>query len=214
MVNIVNQTHSIANHFLYEMRHKDIQKDRSKFRNNLKRLGMIMAYEVSQALAYERRKVSTPLSDAEVSLLSEQPVIISILRAAMPFMDGFLEIFDQADAGFIGAYRREDSDEVAINLEYLASPSLEGKTLIVADPMLATGRSVVKALEHLTRNGVPDHIHIAAAVAAPEGIDYISKSLQSKFTIWTGALDEKLNDKAYIVPGLGDAGDLCFGPKL
>ncbi|ELR70954.1 uracil phosphoribosyltransferase [Fulvivirga imtechensis AK7] len=214
MVNILNQTHSIANHFLYEMRHKDIQKDRGKFRNNLKRLGIIMAYEVSKVLDYKKSNVSTPLADLDVELLTDQPVIISILRASMPFMEGFMEVFDQADAGFIGAYRREGVDEVDVNLEYLASPPLEGRNVIVVDPMLATGKSVIKSLDHLMSHGSPDHIHIVAAVAAPEGIDYISKSLKTQFTIWTGALDEKLNSNAYIIPGLGDAGDLCFGPKL
>lgn len=214
MVNILNHTHSIANHFLFEMRHKDIQKDRGKFRNNLKRLGIVMAYEVSKMLTYQKSRVSTPLADLDVELLTEQPVIISILRASMPFMEGFMEVFDQADAGFIGAYRREGVDEVDVNLEYLASPSLEGRNVVVVDPMLATGKSVIKSLEHLMSHGSPSHIHIVAAVAAPEGIDYISKSLKTKFTIWTGALDEKLNSKAYIIPGLGDAGDLCFGPKL
>ena len=214
MVNVLNQTHSVANHFLYEMRHKDIQKDRGKFRNNLKRLGIVMAYEVSKVLNYKMSNVSTPLADLEVELLKDQPVIISILRASMPFMEGFMEVFDQADAGFIGAYRREGAGEIDVNLEYLASPSLEGRNVIVVDPMLATGKSIIKSLDHLMSHGVPSHIHIVAAVAAPEGIDYISKSLKTQFTIWTGALDEKLNSNAYIIPGLGDAGDLCFGPKL
>lgn len=215
MLKILNQTPSIANHFMFEMRHKDIQKDRAKFRNNLKRLGMIMGYEISKTLAYHSQTVTSPLGDVKVDLLREQPVLISILRAGLPLMEGFIEVFDQADMGFIGAYRIEgNEEEIAVNLEYKAAPSLEGRTVILVDPMLATGKSIIESVNHLMANGLPAHIHIAAAVAAPEGIDYISRLLKTEHTIWTCSLDEKLNTNAYIVPGLGDAGDLSFGPKL
>lgn len=213
MLRILNQTNSIANHFLYEMRHVEIQKDRAKFRNNLRRLGLVMAYEISKSLFYKKDKVTTPLAELEVDLLIEQPVIISILRAAIPFTDGFIDTFDRADVGFVGAYRKERK-EISVNFEYMATPSLEGRTVIIVDPMLATGKSIIESINHLLSHGRPGHIHIAAAVAAPEGIDYISKMLEVEHTIWTGALDEKLNSNSYIVPGLGDAGDLCFGPKL
>ncbi|UII33429.1 uracil phosphoribosyltransferase [Fulvivirga ulvae] len=214
MLKVLNQSNSVANHFLYEMRHIETQKDRAKFRNNLRRLGVVMAYEISKALSYTKAVVETPLDTMEVDLLAEQPVLISILRAALPFSDGFTEVFDQADVGFVGAYRMEEGAEIAVNFEYMASPAVEGRVVIVVDPMLATGKSIIESIDHLLNNGKPGHIHIAAAVAAPEGIDYISKMLKVEHTIWAGALDEKLNNKSYIVPGLGDAGDLCFGPKL
>ncbi|UII21851.1 uracil phosphoribosyltransferase [Fulvivirga ligni] len=196
------------------MRHKDIQKDRLKFRNNLKRLGMIMAYEISKSLQYEATQVTTPLSDTSIDLINSRPVIIGILRAATPFLDGFMEVFDTSDVGFIGAYRVEDGDEIEATLEYKATNSLDNKTVILVDPMLATGKSLLTSVNTLAMSGKPSHIHIAAAVAAPEGIDYISQNLKMDHTIWTAAVDEKLNEQAYIVPGLGDAGDLCFGPKL
>jgi len=198
---------------MYEMRHKDIQNDRGKFRNNLKRLGTYMAFEVSKSLEYKNGKVVTPLGDASVALLDSQPVIIGILRAAIPFFDGFMDVFDQADGGFIGAYR-EESDNIAIHLDYLAAPNLEGRTVILTDPMLATGKSLVKTVNKLEERGKPAHIHIAAAIAAPEGIDYVTKNLGGNITIWVYSVDEKLNDQAYIVPGLGDAGDLSFGEKI
>lgn len=214
MLKILNQSNSVANHFLYEMRHIETQKDRAKFRNNLRRLGAVMAYEISRTLSYIKEAVTTPLGTMEVGLLAEQPILVSILRAALPFSDGFLETFDQADVGFVGAYRKEEGEEIGVNFEYMATPSLDNKVVIIVDPMLATGKSIIESINHLLNNGKPSHIHIAAAVAAPEGIDYISRMLKVEHTVWTGALDEKLNSKSYIVPGLGDAGDLCFGPKL
>ncbi|MEX2335890.1 MAG: uracil phosphoribosyltransferase [Fulvivirga sp.] len=214
MLKILNHNNSIANHFLYEMRHKVIQKDRAKFRNNMKKLGIVMGYEISMVLDYKKCTVNSPLGSAAVELLHEQPVIISILRAAIPFMEGFVEIFDQSDVGFIGAYREEDGEEIEIKLNYQAVPSIEGRNVILVDPMLATGKSIVKSINNLVSNGLPHHIHIATAVAAPEGIEHISRYIKCKHTIWTGALDKKLNSNAYIVPGLGDAGDLSYGPKL
>lgn len=172
-----------------------------------------MAYEISKSFEFDEKSVNTPLAQAQSMLIKEQPVIVGILRAAIPFYNGFLEIFDEADGGFIGAFR-EEGDEIKINMGYCAAPKLEGRTVIIADPMLATGKSLVQTIEMLLNNGTPSHIHIASVVAAPEGIDYISDSLKIKSTIWVYALDEKLNDHAYIVPGLGDAGDLCFGEKL
>lgn len=212
MINILDKTNSIANHFLFEMRDKDIQLDRGKFRNNLKRLGMTMAYEISKSLHFESKEIKTPLGNADVNLLSESPVIIGILRAALPFYEGFQSFYDQSEAGFVGAYRQEN-DEIAINFDYMATPSLKDRTVILVDPMLATGKSLIKTIENIEKNGKPKHIHIASVVAAPEGIDYISQSLKSNHTIWVYSLDSNLDDNAYIVPGLGDAGDLSFGEK-
>ena len=214
MVHNLSLTNSVVNQFLFELRHKDIQNDRSKFRTNLKRLGWILAYELSKELGYEDRKFQTPLAEMTIPLVHTQPVILAILRAAVPFLDGFLDVFDQADTGFIGAYRRKDVKPVDINLDYLAIPGTVGKPVILVDPMLATGKSVAKVIDRLMDEGEPAHIHLVCAVAAPEGIDYISNHLENdRFTIWAGAVDQFLDDRSYIVPGLGDAGDLCFGPK-
>lgn len=212
MINILDHQDSIANHFLYEMRHKDIQKDRSKFRHNLKKLGQVMAYELSKSLSYNMKTVETPLAKMDVKVLDEQPVIVAILRASMPFFEGFMDFYDEADGAFIGAYR-EEGEDISIKLDYLAAPQLEGRTLIIVDPMLATGKSLVAAYNQLISKGLPSEIHFVSAVAAPEGIDYIAAHLKRNYTIWTASLDKKLNEDSYIVPGLGDAGDLSFGVK-
>lgn len=213
MVNVLDKTASVANHFLFELRDKDIQKDRAKFRKNLKKLGQVMAYELSKQLTYINKEVETPLASSSIQLVNKPPVLVTIMRAAMPFFDGFLDFFDQADVAFIGAYRAEGED-ISINLDYLASPTIEGRTLIIIDPMLATGKSLVKAFNQLITNGLPSSVHFVNAVAAPEGIDYIAGHLKVKYTIWTASIDQGLNDQSYIVPGLGDAGDLCYGQKL
>lgn len=212
---ILNNHDSIAHQFLEGLRDITIQKDRLRFRTNLERLGQILAYEISKTLSYEEHSITTPLAETNSKKLQSQPVLISILRAAMPFYNGFLSYFDQADSGFIGAYRKEnEGEELSIEFNYLAAPLLEGKEVIIIDPMLATGKSLITTIDHLLQHGKPTKIHIAAAIAAPEGIDYIKGNLKTPYQLWIGALDEKLNDKAYIVPGLGDAGDLSFGPKL
>lgn len=173
-----------------------------------------MAYEVSKSMAYKSVQVTTPLSGTQIDLMNAQPVLITILRASLPFYDGFLEVFDNADSGFIGEYRKEGTQEVDIKLDYMAVPNIDGRNVLFVDPMLATGKSLIKAVDHLRTKGEPRYMHFVSAVAAPEGIDYISKKIEKDFTIWTAAMDERLNDSAYIVPGLGDAGDLCYGPKL
>ncbi|WP_215224332.1 uracil phosphoribosyltransferase [Echinicola shivajiensis] len=212
---ILNHHDSIAHQFLEGLRDINIQKDRLRFRTNLERLGQILAYEISKALSYEEHTIATPLAKTNSKKLKSQPVLISILRAAMPFYNGFLNYFDEADSGFIGAYRKEnEGEELSIEFNYLAAPLLAGKEVIIIDPMLATGKSLITTIDHLLQHGNPKKIHIAAAIAAPEGIDYIKENLKTPYQLWIGALDEKLNDKAYIVPGLGDAGDLSFGPKL
>jgi uracil phosphoribosyltransferase len=212
MVIVLNKEASVANQFLYEMRHKDIQKDRGKFRHNLKKLGQVMAYEVSKSLQYKKAKVNTPLASAEVELIDVSPVLVTILRASMPFFEGFIDFFDQSDAAFVGAYR-EEGKEISIKIDYLASPDITGRPLIIIDPMLATGKSLVAVYNQLIKRGLPSSVHFVSAVAAPEGIEYIASRLNNKYTVWTAALDEKLNSLSYIVPGLGDAGDLCYGEK-
>jgi uracil phosphoribosyltransferase len=214
MLSILNKQHSIANHYLAELRDKSIQQDRERFRRNVERLGELMAYEISKKLAYEQKSVQTPLGISHIQLLKENPVLITVLRAGLPYFQGFQHGFHHADCGFIGAYRKESSDNLTIKLDYLATPTLEGRTVILIDPMLATGQSVVKSVNALLAHGNPAHVHVAALVAAPEGVEYINKNLNVSFDVWTWALDEKLNEQFYIVPGLGDAGDLSFGEKV
>ncbi|MDO6437673.1 uracil phosphoribosyltransferase [Cyclobacterium sp. 1_MG-2023] len=210
---ILNQNNSIANQFLAELRNIHIQKDRLRFRKNLERVGEILAYEVSKGLSYAPSTITSPLAEVETPLLKEQPVIIAVLRAAVPFYQGVLNFFDQADSGFIGAYRKE-GDNIEISLNYLAAPDLTGKTVIMVDPMLATGKSFLKSIDALKGHGQPKQIEILSAFAAPEGLEYIKENLGLPYRFWIGALDEKLNQQSYIVPGLGDAGDLAFGPKI
>lgn len=214
MLVILNQHATLANQFLFELRDNSIQQNRDRFRMNMERLGELMAYEISKKLKYKQRPVETPLGTSKVEMLSEHPVLITVLRAGLPYFDGFKNYFNQADCGFIGAYRKEGENEIAINLDYLATPPLNGRTVILIDPMLATGKSFVQSVNALLKHGTPSYIHIAALVAAPEGVEYIRQKLRLPFTIWTWALDEKLNEHAYIVPGLGDAGDLCYGEKI
>lgn len=212
---ILNQTQSVADNFLTELRDTSIQKDRLRFRQNLKRLGQLLAYEVSKSLSFDSKPIQTPLSETATHTISDDLVIISILRAAIPFSEGFVEMFDQSEVGFIGAAREESNgSEINIALDYAAAPDLTNKTLLIVDPMLATGKSLVKSVNRLMTNGTPKMIHLASVIAAPEGIEYINENLDLDFKIWTCSLDEKLNELSYIVPGLGDAGDLAFGPKL
>ena len=213
---ILNETNSIANNIIAELRDNDIQKDRMRFRRNLERLGMILAYEISKALPFASKTIQTPLATKEVSILSEEPVLITIMRAGLPFYQGFLNIFDKAENGFIGAFRGDYDADNAFQIEmgYLASPSLDNKQVILIDPMLATGKSLVEAYDGLIkRYGKPSKLHVVAAVASQPGVEYVSANIKDA-SIWVGAVDEKLNQKSYIVPGLGDAGDLSFGIKV
>ncbi|MEO1050622.1 MAG: uracil phosphoribosyltransferase [Bacteroidota bacterium] len=212
---VLNNGDSIANHFIAELRDVERQKDRMRFRKNLYRIGQLLAYEISKSMRYVPVSVETPLGKANTVLLEHQPVLIPILRAAIPFFDGFLDFFDGADAGFAAAYRIEEAGEgIDVYLGYLAANDLTDKEVILIDPMIATGKSLVKTINRLRENGDPAHLHLASVIAAPEGINYISENLDLKYSVWTGALDESLNDKAYIVPGLGDAGDLSYGSKI
>lgn len=211
---VLGEQNSIANHFLAGLRDKNVQQDRMRFRKNLERLGEIMAFEVSKKLNYVRKEIETPLGKSVLNVLERDPILITILRAGLPYFSGFQHFFDAADCGFIGAYRQENEEGIKIKLDYLATPSVDGADIIIIDPMLATGRSYVDALNELLKRGKPRHLHIAALVAAPEGIEYLKANIKIPFTLWTFAVDEKLNQQFYIVPGLGDAGDLCFGEKL
>lgn len=211
---ILAQQPSIANHFLAEMRDQHIQKDRMRFRKNLERLGEILAYEVSKNLTYQKKEVETPLERTEIELPADQVVLAAVLRASLPFYQGFLNFFDQAESGFIGAFREESGEKLTVNLGYHASPNLDNKVLILVDPMLATGQSCVESLQTLLKQGTPKAIHLVAAFAAPEGVAHLKKSITVPYSLWLGTLDEKLNSSSYIVPGLGDAGDLAFGEKI
>ncbi|AWW30310.1 uracil phosphoribosyltransferase [Echinicola strongylocentroti] len=212
---VLTDHNSIANQYMEGLRDISQQNDRLKFRRNMERLGEIIAYELSKSLDYSSHAITTPLAETTSNKLSDSPVIISILRAAIPFYQGFLNYFDQADSGFIGAYRKAETSgtEVEIDFSYLAAPNIEGKEIILVDPMLATGKSLITSVGQLLKNGTPKKIHIAAVIAAPEGIHHLKERLGLPYQLWLGAVDEKLNEKAYIVPGLGDAGDLSFGPK-
>jgi uracil phosphoribosyltransferase len=214
MITVLNHQDSIANQYLLELRDKTIQQNRSRFRKNVERLGELMAYELSKKFQYTSQNVETPLGISPVSILAENPVLITVLRAGLPYFNGFQHVFEEADCGFIGAYRKESETDITINLEYLATPTLEGRTVILIDPMLATGQSILKAIDALLKHGSPKHVHIAALVAAPEGVAMVEQQLAVAHDIYTWALDERLNELHYIVPGLGDAGDLSFGAKL
>lgn len=213
---ILNSTQSAANHYLAQLRDINVQKDKLKFRYNLKRLGFLLGYELSKTLNYEYKKVQTPLANMEIAYANEDIVIISILRAAIPFCDGFSEVFEDAPVGFIGAARQEYEKGMAptIDLSYTALPDITQKTVIFVDPMLATGQSIVAAVQQLKNLENAFSVHICSVVAAPEGVSFLKKNLPSGTQLWTCALDECLNENYYIVPGLGDAGDLAYGSKI
>jgi uracil phosphoribosyltransferase len=212
---ILTDTNSVANHFIAEMRDVNIQQDAMRFRKNMERLGEVLAYEISKVLAYQTATVQSPLAEATTHLLQEQPVLVAILRASLPFHQGFLNVFDRAENAFIGAYRgKHRADETFdIEMNYLASPDLNNKTIILIDPMLATGKSLIKSYEALLAYGKPAQTIIVAAIAAPEGIQFLQEFIPDA-NFFIGTVDEKLNDKFYIIPGLGDAGDLSYGGKL
>ena len=213
--NIFNLTRerSVADQFLTELREAGLQKDRMRFRKNLERLGEIMAYEISRQLVFESKEIQTPLAALSTQILKQHPVLITILRAGLSFHQGFLNIFDHSDSGFIGAWRDEDAKNLKVNIDYVAVPPVDGKPVILIDPMLATGQSVLKAHKQLLLKGTPSHLFIVSVVAAPEGIKLLKENITLPYSLWTCAMDEKLNATFYIVPGLGDAGDLCYGVK-
>jgi uracil phosphoribosyltransferase len=214
MVNILSTGNSLLHHFVAELRDVEIQNDRMRFRRNLERIGEIAAYEISKTMNYENTDVTTPLGIATVPLLQSQPVLGTILRAGLPLHQGLLNYFDKADNAFISAYRRHHKDgSFDIHLQYLSSPPIAGRTLILSDPMLATGQSLVETYKAMLESGQPAHTHVVAAIASRQGIEYVKANLPDDLTIWVAAVDEELTAQSYIVPGLGDAGDLAFGEK-
>lgn len=207
---------SVAGHFLAELRDVNVQKDPMRFRRNLERLGEVLALELSRTLDYTEQEVISPLGTARVELLAEQPVLATILRAGLPLHQGLLNYFDRADSAFVSAYRkhRKGEDGFDIQVEYLSSPSLHDRTLVICDPMLATGQSMVLVYKALLRLGRPRSLHIVSAIASSEGLEHAKLHLPPGTRFWIGAVDEEMTAQAYIVPGLGDAGDLAYGPKL
>ena len=215
MVHNLATTNSVLNQFVAEIRDAEIQKDSMRFRTNMERIGEVFAYEISKTLSYETCEITTPLGIAETQTLHESPVIATILRAGLPLHQGLLRFFDKSQNAFVGAYRRHHkNNSFEIALEYFACPDLTDKTLILCDPMLATGSSIVLTYKALLAKGMPKHTHIVSAIASSEGIDHVKAHMPTtNFTIWCAAVDQELTAQAYIVPGLGDAGDLAYGEK-
>ena len=217
---IINLTerNSIMNRFMAELRDKQYQQNRLLFRNNIRRIGEYMAFEISKTFTYKDEEVVTPLGTLDIALPQDDVVVATILRAGLPFHEGFLNVFDHAENAFVSAYRmytNREHTEVGIHTEYMAAPSAEGKTLIIADPMLATGGSMAAGFEALVKTGQPKHTHIACVIATPEGLEVVRQALpDDRATIWCAAIDPGMNEHKYIVPGFGDAGDLCYGEKL
>ena len=215
MVIDLSKNNSLLNHWVAELRDVDVQNDRMRFRRNLERIGEVAAYELSKALVYKTVDVTTPLGTASSPLLEKQPVLATILRAGLPLHQGMLNYFDKADNAFISAYRKHHPDgSFEISLEYLSCPDLNGRVLILCDPMLATGASLVETIQAIQKTYTPSQIHIVVTIASQKGIEHVEKELGAAIPIWCAAIDPTLNDKSYIVPGLGDAGDLAFGTKM
>lgn len=214
MIFDLSKTNSIANTFIAEMRDETIQKDAMRFRKNLERLGEFFAYEISKSLAYSTIETQTPLGIAKSQVLKQQPVLATILRAGLPLQQGLLHVFDKAECAFITAYRKtKKNGDFIIQMEHISAPDLDGKTVILADPMLATGLSMVLCAKELTNRYKIEKLHIVAAIASTEGVKHVRANLP-KADLWLGAIDEEMTSKSYIVPGLGDAGDLAFGIKV
>lgn len=212
-----SEQNSVLNQYMAELRDKSYQRNRQLFRNNIERVGELMAYEVSRTLTYKTKTVTTPLGTIDIHVPKDDLLVATVLRAGLPFHQGFLRIFDRADNAFVSAYRmytNREHTEVGIHTEYLASPSAKGKTLIICDPMLATGGSMVAAYEALIRTGRPTAVHIACVIAAPEGVEMLRQNVADDVTLWCAAIDPGMNEHKYIVPGFGDCGDLCYGEKL
>lgn len=214
MIINLSKEHSLVSNYVAEIRDVDMQSDRMRFRRNLERIGSIAAYEISKVLPYVDSEIQTPLGIAICKTLKNQPVLATILRAGLAMHEGLLHYFDKADNAFISAYRKHKADgSFEISLEYLSSPELDDRILIVSDPMLATGASLVKTVQYLRVEGEPSSIHIVTAIACTVGLEYVRREIP-KATIWCGDIDDELTAKGYIVPGLGDAGDLAYGPKI
>ncbi|MEO6069962.1 MAG: uracil phosphoribosyltransferase [Chitinophagaceae bacterium] len=214
MVINLGREHSLISNWVAELRDIEIQKDRMRFRRNLERIGEIAAYEISKRLPYITKEVPTPLGTASCKMLEQQPVLATILRAGLPLHQGILNYFDKGDNAFVSAYRKHDKDgSFEISLDYLSSPEIEGRIMIISDPMLATGASLVKSIQFLRAEGEPKSIHIVVALACSVGIEFVRREIPTA-TIWCGDIDEEITAKGYIVPGLGDAGDLAYGVKI
>lgn len=214
MIIKLSEQHSLVSNWVSELRDINIQTDRMRFRRNLERVGEVAAYEISKVLPFVEKEVQTPLGIAEHKVLEEQPVLATILRAGLPLHQGLLNYFDKADNAFISAYRKHHKDgSFEISLEYISCPDLENRVIIISDPMLATGSSLVKTIHFLKEEGNPREIHIVTAIACTVGIEYVKRE-EPSVTIWCGDIDEELTAKGYIVPGLGDAGDLAYGSKI
>ncbi|MCB0476809.1 MAG: uracil phosphoribosyltransferase [Crocinitomicaceae bacterium] len=215
MVHNLGNSNSILNNFISEIRDKEVQKDSMRFRRNMERVGEIMAYEISKTLTFDDKKVTTPLGTCDSKVLKQYPVLSTILRAGLPFHQGFLNYFDQSECSFVSAWRKHhNSEEFDIVVEYKSSPNLEHSDLILCDPMLATGSSMLSVYEALLQNGKPRSLNIAAVIASQDALEHLKAQLPDHATIWVAAIDEELTAQSYIVPGLGDAGDLAYGEKL
>lgn len=215
-IRYLSEANSVLNHFLGQIRNVSVQNDSMRFRRNIERIGEVMAYELSKNLRYKDIEIQTPMGVKKTTEIKDRLVLCSILRAGLPLHLGFLNYFDSAENGFVSAYRNHynHDDAFEIKVEYKAVPNIENKILLLIDPMLATGRSMVTVYEKLLEKATPSEIHIAVVIAAPEGIEYLNQNLPDNCHLWVATLDERLNSKNYIVPGLGDAGDLAYGNKL
>jgi uracil phosphoribosyltransferase len=215
-IHYLSEKNSVLNHFLSQIRNINVQNDSLRFRKNIERIGEIMAYEMSQIFQYKDVEITTPLGVKKTTEIADQLVVCSILRAGLALHQGFLNYFDNSENGFISAYRHHPNQDAFFDIlvEYQAIPEINDKNVLLVDPMLATGQSLVAVFNRLMERGTPKEIHIAVVIAAPEGIEYVKENLPDTCHLWVAALDEKLNDKNYIIPGLGDAGDLAYGNKL
>ncbi len=219
MVEVINfsEQRSVMNQFMAELRDRKYQQNRLLFRNNIERIGQMMAFELSKTLEYKAKTVTTPLGTLDIPLPHDELVIATVLRAGLPFHEGFLKVFDHAENGFVSAYRmytNREHTEVGVHTEYMASPSVKNKTLVITDPMLATGGSMAASIEALMKTGRPRKVHVCCVIATPEGIEVVREALPDGSTIWCAAIDPGMNEHKYIVPGFGDCGDLCYGEKL
>ncbi len=215
MIVNLSEQHSLVSNWVSELRDINVQNDRMRFRRNLERIGEVAAYEISKILPYTEKAIDTPLGTHNSRVLLEQPVLATILRAGLPLHNGMLNYFDKADNAFVSAYRKHHRDgSFEISMEYMSCPDLDGRIVIISDPMLATGASLVKTVQHMKEEGSPAEIHIVVAIACTVGIEYVQREVGDKIRIWCGDIDDELTAKGYIVPGLGDAGDLAFGQKI
>lgn len=212
---VLTENNSLANQFLAELRDVKTQQDSMRFRRNLERVGEVFAYEISKTLSYQKQEVTTQLGVKTTQLISQEVVLVTILRAGLPLHQGLLNYFDKAENAFIGAYRGKHDDKEAfeIEMDYITSPDIHGKILIICDPMLATGKSIEKAYHAMLRYGIPTKTHIVSAIASRRGVRFVQARLP-QCRLWVGDIDEDMNSKSYIVPGLGDAGDLSYGGKV